>query len=261
MNIIDAHAHIASWPSLKQSKANLIADMDRHFVSRALVSNADCATFPSVENYPRRPVDAATGLKEVLDFANEHPGRIYAAAWFCPGREPGPSKRFVALLEGNRNLVKALKLHPYCERIAADDPRVEPYYALAKRLDLPVLVHSAVDEYSSIGHLAAACRAHPDLRFVGAHMELCSDHRYALSTMMETPNLYADTAWVDMPMAKRVLFEVGIDRIMFGTDAPIDGDGTLNNPMYQAFFENQEGLSEELFHRLLEGNAASFYRL
>ena len=261
MSIVDAHAHIASWRTLEQSKRNLLLGMDRHGVDIALVSNADCSSFPEEGKSARKPIPCEQGLREVLEFAKETPGRIYAAVWVTPLKSPRPSEELIRLIEDNKTLIKALKLHPFCEKVPADSPLMEPYYDLAKHYGLPILVHTAVDEESSIGHLVGACLKHPELSFVAAHMELCSAHAYSFKMMKQTPNLCADTAWVDLYWAKRVLLEVGPDRVMFGTDAPIDGEATLDNPMYRAYFENRDGLEETLWRRLLGQNAIDLYRL
>lgn len=261
MKFIDAHAHIASWPELLDSEQFLIVGMDDHGVEAALVSNADSATFPSPENPFETPKTAAEGLIESLIFASVWPKRIFLAAWFCPSREPIPSPRFIELIENNRDVVKALKFHPFCERVAPDDPIMEPYYGLAYRLGLPILCHTAVDEHSTIGHLAIAAKAHPDLRFVAAHLELCSDHRHAIDVIADVPNIYADTAWVDMATASLAIDRLGPERIMFGTDAPIDGITTLDNPMYKEYFDNAAQLSPDLYRRLMRVNAIDFYDL
>lgn len=260
MNTIDAHAHIASWPTVAESKRNLLHAMKVHYVEAALVSHADCSTYPGEHGFNAIPLSSIQGLMEVLAFAKENPGKIYAAVWIKPLVEPTPSPELLRLIDENRPLIKAIKLHPFCERIPPDDPRMEPYYELARTLELPILVHTALDPDSSIGHLVNAAKAHPDLRFVAAHLELASTHDFAVEAIKGTPNIWADTAWVDLKSAKNALMKLGKERVMFGSDAPIDGPGTLDNPLYISYFRNDIGLDEESYRMLIADNARAFYR-
>ena len=261
MSIIDAHAHIASWPTVEQSKKNLLTGMDTWGIECSLISHADCTSFPTEHEAKVDPISGAEGLRQTIAFARENPGRIYIAAWFKPLIEPEPTEEFVQLIKDNLDVVKALKFHPFCERLPADDPRLEPYYALARELGFPVLVHTAVDENSAIYHLVNAAKAHPDIRFVAAHLELCSDHRFAIDAIAEVPNIYADTAWVDVDSCKLAIQKLGIDRIMFGTDAPIDGEPTLYNPIYLAYFRNDAMFGKRVLSKLMRDNAIYFYKL
>ncbi|MCR5348130.1 MAG: amidohydrolase family protein [Bacilli bacterium] len=261
MHLFDAHSHIASWHSVPEAERNLLLNMDRHGIDATLVSNADCTSFADESTPYAAHKTAAQGLKEVLDFAARNPGRIFAAAWVCPHLEPEPPLELASLIKANLHVVKALKLHPFCEQIAPDDPRLEPYYEIARTLGLPILSHTAVDENSKITHLAAAAKAHPELCFVAAHLELCSDHRFAIETIKDVPNVYADTAWVDLPSAICAIEALGENRVMFGTDSPIDGANTLDNPIYRDYFENVAHLDERTYSLLMRENALRLYKI
>lgn len=259
MPIIDAHAHIATWPTRPACKKNLLEGMDTHGVDVSIVSNADCSSFPGEVAVQCGSLSAEEGLREALEFAKSNPGRIYAAVWFKPLVEPTPSKELVRLIEENRSLVVALKLHPFCEQVSPCDPRLEPYYELAAGLNLPILCHTALDFHSSIGELVKAAKDHPHLRFVAAHLELGSDHAYSIDAIADIPNIYADTAWVDADNAKKALETLGLRRVFFGTDAPIDGAATLSNPLYLAYFQNEMGLDEEQYEALMWKSSSEFY--
>ena len=118
-----------------------------------------------------------------------------------------------------------------------------------------------MDIYSSIKYLADVAGRFPKVRFIAAHLELCSNHECAIEAMKEHPNIYCDTAWVDMATAKKVIDEVGEDRIFFGTDNPIDGKGTLANPLYASYFKNEIGLPKKQYEKLMGKNAEAFFHL
>jgi uncharacterized protein len=92
-------------------------------------------------------------------------------------------------------------------------------------------------------------------------MQLNSDNQAAIRVLKEHPNVYGDTAWVDMKIAKKVLQEIGEDRMLFGTDNPIDGVDTLANPLYQSYFKNKVKLPGKLYHNLMYRNALAFYHI
>lgn len=235
--------------------------MLEHHVDSALISNADCATFPSERKRDVPSLRATTGLRQAIEFARENPGKIYVAVWVTPRREKTPSPELIALIEENRDIVKSLKLHPFCERMSPDDPRMDPYYDLAERLDLPFLVHTALDPDSAIGPLVNAARKRPNVRFVAAHLELCSNHLYAIDAISDLPNVYCDTAWVEMSIAKNALETLGAHRVFFGTDSPVDGEKTLDHPFYKEYFENAAGLDEQTYADLMCNNAKRFYKI
>lgn len=228
--------------------------MESHGIDKALISNAACSSSEENIHY-----SAAEGLAETLAFAKAHPGRIYVAPWIKPIEEPSPTERLLTLMNENRSLIKAIKFHPYCERLPIDDPRLLPYLELARSYNLPILVHTAVDADSSIGHLVNAAKANPDLRFVAAHMELCSNHEYAINALKDLGNVSVDTAWVDLYHAIQAMDVLGKHRVFFGTDSPIEGKNTLDNPVYQDYLSNAAGLNEEDYFDLMGRAGMRFY--
>ena len=177
------------------------------------------------------------------------------------GAAQKPGETRLDLIKKNLKYIKGLKMHPYCSRMRIDDKKVEPYLALAEELHLPILVHTAIDDYSSILHLETVAQRHPDLTFIAAHMELYTDHDCAIEVMKRNPNIYCDTAWVEMKDAARAIEEVGKERVLFGSDAPLDGETTLDEPIYQNYFSNSEGLDEESYALLMGGNAKRIFKI
>jgi predicted TIM-barrel fold metal-dependent hydrolase len=55
--------------------------------------------------------------------------------------------------------------------------------------------------------------------------------------------------------------EVGKERVLFGSDAPLDGETTLDGPIYQNYFHNAENLDEESYALLMGGNAKRIFKI
>jgi uncharacterized protein len=258
--IIDAHAHIGSWPTVKDTEDEILESMDRFGVVFSLVSDCDASEYPSMHKWPIHKQTQIAALRKTLAFVKRHPRKLGAAVWINPHNEKVDAE-LKALIEANRQYIYAIKMHPWESQIRIDSPKLKPYLELAREFGLPLLVHTAQDKYSDVTILAAVAKANPDLTFIAAHMQLLSDNKSALAALRENPNLYGDTAWVDMKIAKKALVEIGSDRIMFGTDNPIDGAETLANPIYESYYKNKAKLPGSLYHNLMYRNAAKVYKI
>ncbi len=260
--IIDAHVHIASWPSLKRCRENILYSMKKYGISYCLISNCDCSEFPSLDDrYPVRQVSQTQGLKECIDFAKKHPNEIGVLVWINPNKEKLDNS-LKEMINKNIKYIHGFKFHPWESQMKITDKRLIPYLEYISSMNMPLLVHTAADKYSSIKEIGKIAKKYPNIKFVAAHLELCTDDKsYALKIMKENPNIYCDTAWVKMKDAKAVIKQIGIDRICFGTDNPIDGKETLSNELYKDYFENTPILNNEQKEHLLYLNALNIYNI
>lgn len=257
---IDAHAHIATWPSEKECIKNLLSSMKKYRIDYALVSDCDGNEFCDDGKRNKNALTAIEGAERVLRLVKKYPDKIGCAMWVNPHFEK-VNETLYSFLSKHRNSIYALKIHPYESRLKISDKRLLPYLELARHFSLPILCHTAADPYSDIRMLLQLALENPDLTFVAAHLQLCSDNLEAISLLKQADNLYADTAWVPMKNAKKVLLSVGENRIMFGTDNPVDGLNTLANPLYEKYFRNSVKLPAHLYHNLMANNAISLYHL
>lgn len=231
--------------------------MKKYHISYSLVSNCDAAERTSVGRLVNK--DTLKALKETVSFVKKDPEHLGALVWFR-GREK-ITPELLDYIEKNKKYIHGLKFHPWCAKLKINAKTVRPWIELARKLDYPILVHTATDCWSDIKYLKLVADEYKDVKFVAAHMQLMSDNKAALKVLKTTPNVYADTAWVDMKIAAKVMKTIGEDRIMFGTDNPIDGLDTLNNPMYEDYFTNKAKLSPRQMKKLMADNAISLYRL
>ena len=164
------------------------------------------------------------------------------------------------------------------EGIAPGDARLEPYWALAQKLDVPVGIHlgpgGPAEPYSSPGYRAANSSAlqledvlvrHPKLRVYIMHAgyPLIDDLR---ALLFSYPQVYVDVASIDYTEPRqafhaylRELVEAGYgDRIMFGSDQMI-WPGVIEPAI--AAIEEADFLTEGQKRDILYNNAARFLRL
>jgi len=258
--IIDSHAHIAHWPTIKESENLLMESNKKYLIGFTLVSDCDCAEYPSVDKYGIHQVSQLQGLRTVLKFVQKDPKSFGAMVWINPHHET-VTPELEKCIADNRQYIYGLKFHPYESHLRITSKNLKPYFELARRYDLPIQVHTAQDKYSDVYYLGLVAGEYPDLKFIAAHMQLVSDNHSALEVLKNHPNVYGDTAWVDIKIAKKVLMDIGEDRIMFGSDNPIDGLDTLGNPMYEAYLRNKVKLPGRLYHNLMYRNAQKLFKI
>ncbi len=171
------------------------------------------------------------------------------------------------------------------ERVAIDDARLEPIWATAADLDLPVVIHIAdpvafFDPLDRFNEQYEVLQGHPDwyfygpqfppfqqlmdefdsllgrnprTTFIGAHVGCYAENLgWVASALDRHPNFYIDIAARineigRQPYTARDLFLRYPDRILFGTDAP------ANDADYGLYFRFLETRDEYFKHCTGEG--------
>lgn len=260
--IIDAHSHISYYPSLFLTKHYLLKSMRKYHIDYSIFS-LDATEFIGQDRN-----DKKTPKKKILDLFNtalkfkKRHHNLFLLLWIKPSttciEEFNKIDNFI---KQNINYIKGLKIHPFLSRIKMTDEKIKPYLNLARKYNLPILVHTANDEYSKISDLKIVADNNKDINFIAAHMELLSNNKDAIEVLKTTDNIYADTAWVNINIVNELSKLNLIDKIMFGSDNPIDGLNTLSNKMYKEYFKNTINLSKEDYDKLMFKNAIKIYKL
>jgi hypothetical protein len=227
----------------------------------------------------RRNILAVTSGPEdrVEDFREHAPDRIIPGIMFGFGKLPTVAELRQLHAQGRLQVLGELVFQ--YSGIAPDDPQIEPYYALAEELDIPVAIHIGPGPPGAPYYLSAKYRMrlsdplaledvlvrHPKLRIDVMHAGWpMADRMIAL--MYAHPQVYVDTGIIDyaFPRAEfhaylKRLVDAGFEkRIMFGSDQ-------MNWP--QAVDAAIEGITSAKFltpqqkRDILYNNAARFLRL
>lgn len=242
--MIDSHVHIGGGADgFVMNEEMVLQSMKKYKIDISIVSNADCVEYGEdlVKLPEEKQICQKDALLRVIKFCRDNPGKIYGSFWCKPNHEV-LSEDIDRIIEANRDVIVALKVHPFLSNLSFADEKMHPYLQLAKKHRLPVIVHTANDEVDSPIRVYEMARRYPELTFVMAHMGLGTDNKLAVDLMEKAKNLYADTAWVPMPTTLEIIRRYGSKRIMFGSDNPIDGVDTYwSNPwgdpsVYQQYF-------------------------
>ena len=261
--IIDSHVHIGCFGRFDMKPDDVIGSMKRYGIDYSLVSpitGAECNEnlSPLPDDWPYHQVSAN---EEAIAFARRNDGRIGVLLW-CRPRTEGFNDAFAALADRGGTYVKGLKFHPYYSMLPITAPQVEPYLAFAAERGLPVLVHSADDEFSQPRFVYEVAKAHPAVNFIMAHVGLVTDNEEATELIGALPNLYGDTAWVRPEAGRKLIRKYGAHKLLFGTDNPIDGPDTYNHPFYRVYLgQFREWVSPEEYDLLMCGNACRLFGL
>ena len=117
-----------------------------------------------------------------------------------------------------------LKLHPTVDGYPADDHALDPYIAIAEESGCPVACHSAPGE-ADPDHIRRLAERFPSVPVIMYHTYLgpYEGRRRAARHVQEQPNLYLETSWCCSDVVASLVADVGLDRVLFGSDASIDG--------------------------------------
>ena len=268
--IIDTHVHIGGEAvGFHMSEEMVLEAMEKYGIDFSVVSNSDAGEVDHEQKQLPEEVQVSQedALERAIRFARKNPGRIGIAPWIKPLTQ-GYTKELEEKILLNRDIICAIKIHPYHSHIAPTDERVLPYIELAEKINVPVISHTGNSEDDSPIHLYEVAKMFPKVSFVMVHMGLGTDNHEALELLGRADNLYGDTTWVPMSTAIRALHMYGSKRIMFGSDMPIDGvDTYAHNPkgersLYQDYFyELPKIISADEYEDLMYKNAVRVFHL
>ena len=267
--IIDTHTHIGHILDFDMSAEQILYSMQRYGVDFSLMSHIE-----AVENdHQGNPVPPSFQrsqnelLEEIIREARKAPDKLGVLPWLKI-RQELPDEAFVRMMKENRDVIYGIKLHPFHSRTAPDEERLEPIYRLAAELELPVVSHTGGCEEAMSPHLYNAAKRHPELNFVMVHMDLGTNNKTALELLGMLPNLYGDTTWVPVETTREAIKRYGSEKMLFGTDNPIDGPDTLlhnkagERSLYQQYFnELKQELSKDDYDNLMYRNAVRLFNI
>lgn len=268
--IIDTHVHIGGEAvGFHMNEDMVIEAMNKYGIDFSIVSNSDAGEVDHQQVLLPQEVQVPQedALERTLTFARKYPQKIGVAPWAKPLTQ-GYTKELEEKVLANRDMIYAIKIHPYHSHVSPIDERVLPYIELAEKLNVPVISHTGNSEDDSPIHLYEAAKMFPKVSFIMAHMGLGTDNSEALELLGKADNLYGDTTWVPMSTTIKAIEMYGSKRIFFGSDMPIDGvDTYLHNPkgersLYQDYFyELPKLISNDAYEDLMYKNAMEIFRI
>lgn len=302
--IIDAHVHSGNW----WRNGNLYdhtKDIDLFSkeplpngdtVEKVVVPNLDCMVRT---NNTQEPIhfmsDEIEGNIKLAQLAKQN-NKLLPLATCQPNF--GTVDNIKKLFSDNPNVFYGLKFHPEQLNLPANSALCNPYMEFAQKNDLPCLFHSGqtfdsaqgvATKVSKPAQIYELAKRFPKVPVIMAHLggnegenTLFATKLIIESVTKNNSKLYADISWVDCDNPqKSTLSQVikilkennALDRIMFGTDAPLGRFGLLgenNTPPKEAYVNNINDIkkmikrdfgkeSEEIINKIFYENAQNLY--
>lgn len=302
--IIDAHVHSGNW----WRNGNLYdhtKDIDLFSkeplpngdtVEKVVVSNLDCMVRT---NNTQEPIhfmsDEIEGNIKLAQLAKQN-NKLLPLATCQP--KFGTVDNIKKLFSDNPNVFYGLKFHPEQLNLPANSALCNPYMEFAQKNDLPCLFHSGqtfdsaqgvATKVSKPAQIYELAKRFPKVPVIMAHLggnegenTLFATKLIIESVTKNNSKLYADISWVDcnnpqkstLSQVIKILKENNaLDRIMFGTDAPLGRFGLLgenNTPPKEAYVNNINDIkkmikrdfgqeSEEIINKIFYENAQNLY--
>lgn len=267
--IIDTHVHIGNMFNFNMPEEMVLESMKKYNIDYALVSNLDSVEY----DFNLQPIDMdkqisqIDSLNRIIKFAKDNSDKIGAVVWVKVANEK-VDEELIKTIEKNREYIYGIKVHPYHSKTAFDDKKMEPFIELAEKLDVPVITHTGGCEEADPIHVYNMAKKYPKVNFIMVHLGLGTDNSEAIELLGKLPNLYGDTTWVPMEHTIDAINKWGSEKIVFGTDNPIDGVDTYhNNPkgeecVYVKYFnEFEEAIGTENYENVMYKNAIKLFKL
>lgn len=215
--VFDTHVHVgtARHSGRRYTADQLLADMDRHGVDRALV-----IPFPVVE-------DVRAAHDEIGRAVRAHGDRLAGAAcippFLSPGEFQGELRRCV-----ETHGFRALKFQPQYHGVNPVSPRSDFLFEAAREHRLPVVCHTGNGIPFALPSLfIAPARRFPDVKLILGHAGGSVYYLESVVAAQVCPNVFVEVSSLAPHHVADLLAYVPSSRILCGSDLPESVDAEI----------------------------------
>lgn len=175
------------------------------------------------ENYPK----VLGEIEELIQLDRE---KVLPVMWITP---EGLHGNIAWYLESEIKW-KMLKIHPFLnkEEWAPGKGNIEEVVDIARELNLPLLIHTGMDECCHASLFEPTISANPDVNFVLAHGR---PPIKAICMINEYPNAFVDSAFMSIEDMSMFLKHSHSDKLLWGTDMCIPKYSFPNKDMAEYY--------------------------
>ncbi|MBI3076700.1 MAG: amidohydrolase family protein [Deltaproteobacteria bacterium] len=210
--LIDAHMHLGECRvfDLNITEQALMECLDRNGVDAAIV-----------QPFPGAP-DAARVHDRIAALAARHPKRIFGLASVNPHQAPDTYEREVRRCVEELGFV-GVKLHTLGHAVSPLAADAQKVFEAARALHIPVMIHTGIGVPFAAPALAILrAREYAEVPVVLAHAGYAIYTLDAYVAARECPNIFLEPSWSNARQIRFCLDKLGPDRVMFGSDLPVN---------------------------------------
>lgn len=242
--IIDNHAHVGWFRDGYHHPAGIWNDEREAGVDEICVSSTStCAELYELV------------IDEMLELKSLACDKVHPILWLTPKMLTG--NHLTQMLSASF-LWDGVKIHPRAHPEWADEKALTAKAVeLAASLGVPMLIHTDEDRSANAETFEFLYKAYPSQLFILAHGKPIEQ---ILRLLPKYKNIVVDTAFMDIKQIQRIANNGYADRLIFGTDAPINRlfiNKTTSKYIKDCISAIQKKLSPEEAHRIM---GTTFYR-
>lgn len=242
--ILDTHMHLGEdlMFNTDDSEDAILAYLNETGIDGAILQTGILNRDPKAAN------------ERIYRFCQRYPGRFWGAAVLSPYVPEEEYRSFMRWAIKDLGF-RAIKMHPYAFCANAISPQARKVFETARELNVPVIIHTGNGVPAALPSFGIpAAKAYPDLKIVLAHSGAGMYGSEALIAAQTCENIYLETSWCTVLDLKQFVNSLGCERIMFGTDVP------LNAPVELAKYRALK-LTDSQYERCFYGTAAEVFSL
>lgn len=178
----------------------------------------------------------------LLDACSISGGRLLPFYFGNPHSEPSEYQALASQFYG-------LELSAAVHGVPLTDPRMLRWVEVATEARHPIYLVCLGQAGSSAKDLAELAKSFPDTAFVLGHCGFVGIDLWSINQIIDSVNVLAETSGCYTGVARLAVQRLGADRVLFGTEAPLQHPGVEIAKM-QAL-----GLDQAAWSQVLSGNA------
>jgi uncharacterized protein len=253
--IIDSHLHIGRGPQSENvvTETQLISALDDNLIDGAIV----------MPHFRMSNEKAAND--EVGNLVAKYPKRFWGVMTYNPHTGPDSAGKlhdteddFFREVERCVKQLKfvGIKLHPAQQWCAPNSKDAIKIFKAAKDFNVPVLIHTGHHgiPFTLPSMIIPPAKQFPEVKIIMSHAGAYVFAMEAIIVARECPNVYLETSLCLTTNIKRMIDELGVERVMFGSDLLIQMSASLSQ--YRSL-----KLSPTQMERCFSGTAREVFRL
>lgn len=132
----------------------------------------------------------------------------------------------------------SIKIHPYIHQWLPGSKKFNRLLLLSREKNLPIMIHTGGRALSEAGALFRICKQNPDINFILCHGRPVSEILSIILDFPKAKNVFIDIAFMSIEEIKILISEKLADRIIFGSDFPIN-EAFYHNIESKAWYNNR----------------------